>query len=324
MKQILRRLTKTKAKIDSPQKQKLAAVYARTSGNRFSYSIDGQVSCCLQRCEEQGWIVKYIFVDEAKSGENTDRPKFQCMMEKANAKEFDLVIAWKLDRFCRSLCDLVNTERTLRKLGIGLCSVTENVDTVSALGRFNFRNLASYSELEREIIGERTQMGLFRLIKEHKWPNGSVPLGFDRRKNGDLRPNNSEVDLVNKVIRMYVKIKSLPQTAFVLTQERIVSKKIKIWTSRAVFKIVTNELYIGQFNVAGFSEYVKEFRIVDLKLFKRAQQVRTRYKRGNAKRPPMPRDRKTLKIEKVFSRYSELLEPKKSSPNNHEPLRIMR
>jgi site-specific DNA recombinase len=263
--------------------------------------------------------VKYIFVDEAKSGENTDRPKFQCMMEKANAKEFDLVIAWKLDRFCRSLCDLVNTERTLRKLGIGLCSVTENVDTVSALGRFNFRNLASYSELEREIIGERTQMGLYRLIKEHKWPNAMVPLGFDRRKNGDLRPNNSEVALVNKIIRMYVKIKSLPQTAFILTQEKIVSKKIKIWTSRTVHKIVTNELYVGQFNCAGFHEFVKEFRIVDLKLFRKAQQVRTRYKRGNAKRPPMPRDRKTLKIEKVFNRYSELLEPKKPSPTimNH-------
>jgi len=296
------------------EKKKIAAIYARTSGysQRFNYSINEQVSSCLRRCEEQGWIVKYVFVDEAKSGENTERPKFQCMIEKANAKEFDVVIAWKLDRICRSLVDLVNTEREFRRLEIGLCSVTENVDTVSALGRFNFRNLASYSELEREIIGERTKMGLYGLVKQHKWPNGTPPLGFDRRKNGDLRPNASEVDLVNRILRMYVKSKSFPQTAFLLNEEGIKTKKIGEWTARAVHDIVTNELYIGRFNVAGFSDYVREFRIVDSRLFRRAAQIRTRYKRGNAKRPPMPTDRKTLKIEKVFNRYTELLEPKKS------------
>jgi site-specific DNA recombinase len=111
---------------------------------------------------------------------------------------------------------------------------------------------------------------------------------------------------------MYVKSKSFPQTAFSLNKEKVATKKIKIWTARAVHDIVTNELYIGKFKVAGFSDYVREFRIVDLKLFKRAAQIRTRYKTGKAKRPPMPADRKTLKVEKVFNRYIELLEPKKS------------
>ena len=312
-----------KAETPSTFKQKRIAIYARTSGysQRFNYSIKEQVSCCLQRCKEQGWTVKYIFVDEAKSGENTERPKFQLMVEKAKAKEFDIVIAWKLDRICRSLVDLVNTEREFRRLEIGLCSVTENVDTVSALGRFNFRNLASYSELEREIIGERTRMGLYGLVKQHKWPNGTPPLGFDRRKNGDLHPNTSEVNLVNKVLHMYIKSKSFPHTAFLLNKEEIKTKKIKEWTARAIHGIVTNELYIGKFNAAGFSDYVREFRIVDLRVFRRATQIRTRYQKGNAKRPPMQADRKTLKIEKIFTRYAELLEPKQTSTTTIKPLR---
>ena len=52
---------------------------------------------------------------------------------------------------------------------------------------------------------------------------------------------------------------------------------------------------------------LKNIRIVDTKLFKRATQIRTRYPRGKAKRPPMPPDRKTLKIEKIFNRYNEII-----------------
>jgi len=291
-------------------KPTFAAIYARTSSpnQRFNYSIKEQVSSCWKYCEERGWNVKYVFVDEGKSGENTERPKFQFMLEQAKQGEFDVAISWKLDRICRSLIDLVTTEKNLRKLGIGLCSATEYIDTTTSLGRFNFRNLASYSELEREIIGERSKMGLYALAKEHKWPNANPPLGYDRDKNGCLRPNANEVNLVNKILSLYVKSKSFPHTAFLLNKQGIKTKKVKEWNARAVRDIVTNELYVGRFNVAGFRDYVREYKILDTKLFKKANTIRTRYTKEKAKRPPMPKDRKTLKIEKIFNRYTELLE----------------
>jgi site-specific DNA recombinase len=296
-------------KVDKPKKKKNAALYARTSSfSKFSYSIKEQVSSCWKYCEERGWNVKYVFVDEGKSGENTERPKFQSMLQRAKTGEFDVVVSWKLDRICRSLVDLVNTEKTLRKLGIGLCSVTEYIDTVSALGRFNFRNLASYSELEREIIGERSRMGLYALVKECKWPNANPPLGYDRGKDGWLNPNTDEVNLVNKILRLYVKSKSFPHTAFLLNKEGVKTKKVKEWNARAVRDIVTNELYVGRFNAAGFRAFVREYKIVPTKIFKKASAIRMRYTRGLAKRPSMSRDRKNLKIEKIFDRYTELLE----------------
>jgi site-specific DNA recombinase len=305
-----RHLRNMKNKTNSAKKQILAAIYARTSSpnQKFNYSIKEQVSSCWKYCEERGWTVKYVFVDEGKSGENTERPKFQFMLEKSKGRKFDAVISWKLDRLCRSLVDLVNTERTLRKLGIGLCSATEYIDTTTSVGRFNFRNLASVAELEREIIGERSKLGLYALAKEHKWPNPHPPLGYDKNDDGCLLPNPYEVNLVNKILRLYVKSKSFPHTAFLLNKQGIKTKKLKEWNARAVRDIVTNELYIGRFNVAGFQDYVREYKIVDRKLFKRANEIRTRYVKGNAKRPPMPKDRKTLKIEKMFNRYSEFLE----------------
>lgn len=85
-----------------------AAIYARTSGSKpgYDYSISEQVPRCWDRCQQQDWEVVFVFTDEAKTETNTDRSGFQDMLEKAESGCFDVVVFWKLDRFCRSLADL--------------------------------------------------------------------------------------------------------------------------------------------------------------------------------------------------------------------------
>jgi site-specific DNA recombinase len=287
-----------------------AAIYARTSSpnQKFNYSIKEQVSSCWKYCDQRNWIVKYVLVDEGKSGENTERLHFQFMLEKAKMKEFDVVVSWKLDRLCRSLVDLVNTERSLRKLGIGLCSVTEYIDTVTSIGRFNFRNLASVAELEREIIGERAKLGLYALAKEHKWPNPHPPLGYDKNDEGRLVINTCEARLIKRIYRMYTQLKSMDHLAFWLNKQGIKTKKGKEWNARAIRDILTNELYLGSFNVAGFQGYVKECKILDQRLFRRVSEVRLRYCNGHAKRPQMLKDRKIAKIVNLCYQFKEFLE----------------
>ena len=198
-----------------------AAIYARTSSpnQRFNYSIKEQVHRCWEYSEQRGWIVRYVFVDEGESGGTTKRPKFQLMMEKARTGRFDVIVFWKLDRFCRSLVDLVNVERVVREWKVGLCSVTEYIDTMTSIGRFNFRSIGSVAELERELIGERARLGLYALAKEHKWPNPHPPLGYDKGKDGMLLVNESEVKLVRKIFKMYLRERSMPQVAFKLNKE---------------------------------------------------------------------------------------------------------
>lgn len=287
----------------------LAAIYARTSSpnRRFNYSLQEQVHRCWKHCEERGWIVRYVFVDEGESGGTIERPKFQLMLEKARARMFDVIVFWKLDRLCRSLVDLVNVERTLREWGVGLCSVTEYIDTTTSVGRFNFRSIASVAELERELIGERARLGLHALAKEHKWPNPHPPLGYDKGEDGKLIVNKSEAKIVRKIFSMYLQMKSMPQVAFQLNKQGIHTKKGKLWNARATRDIMTNEIYIGRYNVASVNDYIEEYRIVDNDLFRRAGEIRLRYKIGGARRPPMPENRRTMKIEKMFNRYLEFL-----------------
>jgi site-specific DNA recombinase len=292
-------------------KATFAAIYARTSSpnQRFNYSIKEQVSNCWNHCDQRGWMVKYVFVDEGESGGTTQRPKFQKMLERAQAGRLDVIVFWKLDRFCRSLVDLVNIEKALRELNVGLCSVTEYIDTTTSVGRFNFRSIASVAELERELIGERARLGLYGLAKLHKWPNDHPPIGYIRSSEGRLEVKENEAKLVRRIFEMYLHEKSIPQVAFQLNNESLLTKKGKKWNAAAVRDVLTDGIYIGIYNVAGIRDYVEEYRIIEDGLFMMVNEIRLRYGRiGEERRPPMPKDRKKAKIEKVFGKFFDLLE----------------
>lgn len=286
-----------------------AAIYARTSGysQKNNYSINEQIACCRKYIEQKGWVTHYLFFDEAEGGSTIERPRFQSMLEKANSGCFDVIVVWKLDRFCRSLVDLVNVEKALRECGVSLCSVTEFLDTTSTIGRFNFRTIGSVAELERELIGERARMGLHAMAKLHKWPNPHPPLGYNRLNDGRLTVKKREAKIVRRIFDMYFYEKSMPQVAFLLNKARILTKNGKKWTAASVRDILTNEIYIGIYNVAGVRGYVEDYRIIDDNVFSIVKDIRLRYKRKGATKPLIPRDRKSSKIDKMFEKYFEVL-----------------
>jgi site-specific DNA recombinase len=286
-----------------------AAIYARTSSpnQKFNYSIKEQVRQCWDFCHQRGWIVKYVFIDEAQSGGTVERPKFQLMLQKAEEGEFNVIVFWKLDRFCRSLVDLVNIEKMLRQWNIGLCSVTEFIDTTTPVGRFNFRNLASVAELERELIGERARLGLYALAREGKWPNPHPPLGYDKDEDGHLTVNLAEAELVRRIFQLYLKYKSMSHVAYLLNKEGAQTKKGKKWNARAIKDVLANSLYVGEYSVAGASIHVEEYRIIDDETFNAAQKLRTRFTSEKSERPPMLHERKMEQIEKIISKFREAL-----------------
>ena len=286
-----------------------AAIYARSSSFNLktNYSINEQIACCRKYVDQRGWATHYLFFDEAESGGTIERPKFQSMLERAKSGCFDVIVVWKLDRFCRSLVDLVNVERALRDCGVSLCSVTEFLDTTSTIGRFNFRTIGSVAELERELIGERARMGLHALAKLHKWPNPHPPSGYKRLNDGRLGVKEKEAKLVRRIFAMYLQEKSMSQVAFMLNKEGILTKNGKKWTAVAVRDVLTDEIYIGMYDVAGVRDYVEEYRILKDNIFITTNETRLRYKRKGATKPAIPADRKSATIEKMFGKYFDLL-----------------
>lgn len=123
-------------------------------------------------------VEKYI--DEAKSGKDVaERPAFQKLMRDAEGKKFDAVAVAKLDRFGRSVKDLVNSIDRLKNLGIDFVSVGDNINTTTPNGRLLFHILSAFAEFEREIIKERMGIGREKARAEGKVlhrPRKELPL----------------------------------------------------------------------------------------------------------------------------------------------------
>jgi len=279
-----------------------AAIYARTSVKKPDnhYSIDEQVRRCWKQSKKQNWDVVFVFTDEAESGRNTERPEFQKMLEKAEQGCFDVVVFWKLDRFCRSVVDLVKTEERLNQCDVALQSVTEYIDTASPVGRFTFRNLASAAELESDLTSQRVQIGMHGMAKENRWPNNNPPFGYNLTDDQKLEVNKKEAQLVTQIFNMYLEYKSMPDVAQDLNQRGIRTKQGNKWTQWAVKTVLTNEIYCGQYQLGDYEEYVEEYQILNGELFETVTNTRYRFKHQKG---TMDKGRKELKASKVLDEF---------------------
>jgi putative DNA-invertase from lambdoid prophage Rac len=98
-------------------------------------------------------------VREVNSGA-AKREAREKLLEAARRREIDLVLVWRLDRWGRSVTDLLATMQELEHLGVGFVSLTEALDLTTPAGRAMAGLLAIFAEFEREILRERTRAGL--------------------------------------------------------------------------------------------------------------------------------------------------------------------
>lgn len=107
-------------------------------------------------------------VEETGSGARNDRPGLARVLRAVEKGEVSAVLVWKLDRFGRSLVDIMNNARAIERAGARFLCTSQGIDIHPGSGpeaRFFFTILAAVSELERGLICERTRMGLARARK---------------------------------------------------------------------------------------------------------------------------------------------------------------
>ncbi len=118
-----------------------------------------------------------VFTDEA-SGAKADRPGLAEAL--AFVRSGDALVVWRLDRFGRSLKDLVGRVDELREAGVGFRSLTEGVDTTSPTGKLVFHVFGALAEFERDLIRERTMAGLASARARGR--KGGRPRAMDEEK----------------------------------------------------------------------------------------------------------------------------------------------
>jgi DNA invertase Pin-like site-specific DNA recombinase len=150
-----------------------------------------------------------VVSDEGISAKNLNRPGIQKILEMAERKEMEEVVVFKLDRMFRSTVDALEVTQRFAKLNIGFHSISEKIDTQSAIGGFFFTLIAALGEMERKLIGERTKMALAHKKSKGEKTGGDVPFGYDVNADGCLIQNEAEQSVIDTILELREKGYSL-------------------------------------------------------------------------------------------------------------------
>jgi putative DNA-invertase from lambdoid prophage Rac len=134
-----------------------AGLYARVSTND-QQTLPMQSRSMREYAARRGWSVA-MQVREVGSGA-AHREAREQLMESARRREIDVVLVWRLDRWGRSVTDLLATLQELEHLGVGFVSLTEALDLTTPAGRAMAGLLSVFAEFEREILRDRVRAGL--------------------------------------------------------------------------------------------------------------------------------------------------------------------
>ena len=152
-----------------------------------------------------------FYIDGGYSGKDLNRPAIQRLISDCKNHKIDAVFVFKLDRISRSQRDtLYLIEEVFNKYDVSFISMRENFDTSSPFGKAMIGVLSVFAQLERETILERTRIGLKKRAEAGFWRGGGkipFPYRYDRN-TGTLVPIPEQVELLHKMISLYISGKS--------------------------------------------------------------------------------------------------------------------
>ena len=139
------------------EKEVRAALYARCSTHDKGQDPELQLVPLREYCQRRGFTIAGEYVDNGISGTKERRPQLDRLFEAARKRQIDVILVWKLDRFGRSLKQLVTALEELSSLGVGFISYQDNLDLTTAQGRLMFHIIGAMAEFERELIRETSK-----------------------------------------------------------------------------------------------------------------------------------------------------------------------
>ena len=147
---------------------KRAAIYIRVSTD--GQTVDNQRLELEQAAKMAGWEIVGVYDDNGVSGAKSreHREAFDRLCKDATRRQFDVVMAWSVDRLGRSLQDLIGFLGELHAVGVDLYLHQQGLDTTTPAGKAMFQMMGVFAEFERAMIQERVKAGLRRAKAQGK------------------------------------------------------------------------------------------------------------------------------------------------------------
>lgn len=149
-------------------KTRRVAIYARVSTD--GQTTENQLRELRAVAQHNGWEVVREYVDHGISGAKgrDQRPELDELLKDTVRRQFDVIMAWSVDRLGRSLQGLIEFLSELHSKRTDLYLHQQGVDTTTPAGRAMFQMLGVFAEFERTMIQERVKAGLRRAVAQGK------------------------------------------------------------------------------------------------------------------------------------------------------------
>ena len=231
--------------MNEEKKNVIAGLYPRVSTDdqvREGFSLDEQEKEMKKLCMYKNYQIYKVYRKEGVSAKNMNRPKFQEMMQDLKDGKINRIIVYKLDRLTRSIQDLEVICKLIEKYHCSLDSVSEEINTDTAMGVFFIRMTTILAQLEIERTSERTKFGLKGAAKNGHFCS-KAPIGY-RKINKELVIDDLESEVVKEIFDDYVNGLSVCTITKKLNNKNALNRN---WRTTTIDRMLSNYIYCGDY-----------------------------------------------------------------------------
>lgn len=222
-------------------------IYARySSDNQREESIEGQLRECKEYAVRNEITIIGTYIDRAFSAKTDNRPQFQQMIHDSNARLFDTVLVWKLDRFSRNRYDSAYYKRILKNNKVQIISVTEPISSTpeGIMLESLLEGMAEYYSAE---LAEKVSRGLKENALKAKFNGGPVPLGYRINENQHYQIDPTMAPVVREAFRRYADGEGMKALCEELNRRGIRTGRGKPFTKCSFQNMLKNRRYLGEY-----------------------------------------------------------------------------
>jgi site-specific DNA recombinase len=165
------------------------------------------------------------------------RPGVRRVLHMVREKQVETVIIYKMDRLARNTVEALEIAKLMDARGVALHSITEKLDTQSAIGKFFFTLMASLAEMERNLISERICSAMERKRELGQATTGNPQYGF-RIIDGMVIPDPTEQEIIERILALHQQRLTIYQIVEILQREGRVNRKRKPFAKTQVHSII--------------------------------------------------------------------------------------
>jgi len=218
--------------------------YARVSTvaqGEDGVSLENQRERIAAWCIVGGLSLERVYVETMSGSRATNRPELQAALSTV-CRAKGVLVVYSLSRLARSVRDTLDIAERLERAGANLASLSERIDTSSAVGKMVFRLLSTLNEFERDQLAERTESAMGHLRRSGRRISGRVPFGYDLASDGrNLAPNGQEQAILTRILGLRANGSSFARIAGELAAEGIPTKEGGQWHPATVRQILRRQ-----------------------------------------------------------------------------------